>query len=119
VYESPATQFVAQFVGTSNLISAAAAEAILGSGAGVVAVRPEKIRVGAGDAPPAAGEVTVTGRIREIVYAGAQTRVVVAAEHDLTLSAVLLNASPAAPDLHRGDRVTLTWDRAAARPLST
>ncbi len=46
VYESPATRFVAEFVGTSNVLSGVArAQAVLGRAA-AVAVRPEKIRVG-------------------------------------------------------------------------
>jgi putative spermidine/putrescine transport system ATP-binding protein len=44
VYEKPATQFVAGFVGTSNLIAGAAAEAIQGRNE-TFTVRPEKIRL--------------------------------------------------------------------------
>src|SRR6185437_6491123 len=44
VYESPATRFVAEFVGTSNLITGEAAQQILGR-SGSYAVRPEKIRL--------------------------------------------------------------------------
>ncbi len=44
VYESPATRFVAEFVGTSNVISGEAARTILGADR-AVAVRPEKIRI--------------------------------------------------------------------------
>ena len=45
VYERPATQFVAGFVGTSNLLSGEAAQAIVGKD-GTFTVRPEKIRLG-------------------------------------------------------------------------
>ena len=44
VYERPATRFVAGFVGTSNLLTGAVAEAIIGR-AGTFTVRPEKIRL--------------------------------------------------------------------------
>src|SRR5207253_10446074 len=44
VYERPDTAFVAGFVGTSNLLSGAAAEAIIGR-SGTFTVRPEKIRL--------------------------------------------------------------------------
>jgi putative spermidine/putrescine transport system ATP-binding protein len=115
VYEAPATRFVAEFVGTSNVISGEAARAILGSDA-TVAIRPEKIRlVRPGDAVRA-GDVSVTGTVREIVYAGAETRVVVDAA-GVTLSALLLNGSTEVLDLQRGVAVTLCWDRAAARPI--
>ena len=59
LYEHPATAFVAGFVGTSNLLDAEAARAILGR-EGRFTVRPEKIRLldpddgtrGAASAPP-------------------------------------------------------------------
>jgi putative spermidine/putrescine transport system ATP-binding protein len=114
VYESPATRFVAEFVGTSNVISGDAARALLDSESSV-AIRPEKITVAARGV--AHGDVHVDGMVREIVYAGSATRIVADAEHGLTLAAVLLNASVAPVDLHRGDAVTLSWNRAAARTL--
>jgi putative spermidine/putrescine transport system ATP-binding protein len=112
VYESPATRFVAEFVGTSNVISGAAARAVLGRDA-AVAVRPEKIRIGT----PSAGDVHTDGVVREIVYAGAQTRVLVDTDAGPTFSVVLLNTAPDAATVDRGDRVTLSWSRAACREL--
>jgi putative spermidine/putrescine transport system ATP-binding protein len=119
VYESPASRFVAEFVGTSNVISGEVARAILGDAVdgATVAIRPEKIRVARAGTPAASGDVAVDGVVREIVYAGAETRVVVAADAGVTLSALQLNVSPDAVDLHRGDRVTLSWHRAAARVI--
>ena len=49
LYESPASPFVAGFVGTSNRITGDAARAIVGRD-GEYAVRPEKLRVAAPDA---------------------------------------------------------------------
>ena len=50
VYEHPATRFVAGFVGTSNLLTGDAAQAILGQ-RGTFTIRPEKIRLAEPDAP--------------------------------------------------------------------
>jgi putative spermidine/putrescine transport system ATP-binding protein len=118
VYEAPATQFVAEFVGTSNVISGQAAELILGH-SGTVAVRPEKVRIQRDARDVATDEVAVDGVVREIVYAGAETRVVADVDGGVTLSAVLLNVSVAATQVQRGDRVTLSWPRAAARELTS
>jgi putative spermidine/putrescine transport system ATP-binding protein len=116
VYESPATRFVAEFVGTSNLIAGDAARAILGR-PGTYAVRPEKIRLLAagGSAEPA--EIRLDGVVREISYAGAETRVLVEVRPDLTLSALLLNAAAAGPELTRGNPVTLCWQPSAVRAI--
>jgi putative spermidine/putrescine transport system ATP-binding protein len=123
VYERPATRFVAEFVGTSNVISGNAARRLLGSPQ-AVSVRPEKIAVRprggsrpAGDG--AAGAVSVDGVVREVVYAGPATRVVVDVEPDLTLAALILNVEAGAARFTRGQSVTLTWDAAASRQVDS
>ena len=117
VYESPATRFVAEFVGTSNVLADDAALPILGTRT-TVAIRPEKIRITTAGTPAAAGEIAVDGVVAEIVYAGAQTRVVADVPGGARLTAVLLNVSPQATSLTRGDRITLCWDRSAERVLN-
>ncbi|MDT4894326.1 MAG: putative spermidine/putrescine transport system ATP-binding protein [Pseudonocardiales bacterium] len=116
VYESPTSLFVAGFVGTSNIITGELARTHYGTDA-TFAVRPEKVRVLPPNAQPGDDEVAVPGTVREIVYAGAATRVVVEAAGAL-LAAVLLNvtADPAPP--RRGDPVLVTWHRGAARRIA-
>ena len=63
VYEHPATEFVAGFVGTSNILERDGRR---------FSVRPEKVRMLEGD--EGEGE---PGRIRDVVYVGAVTRYVV------------------------------------------
>ncbi len=76
VYERPATEFVAGFVGTSNLLHADTAAALLGEH-GLFSVRPEKIRLLEDDESAGAGETVAAATVREVVYAGATTRVLV------------------------------------------
>jgi putative spermidine/putrescine transport system ATP-binding protein len=114
VYESPATRFVAEFVGTSNLISGEAARALLGTDT-TVAVRPEKISVTTGAAD---GEIRAGGVVREVVYAGSQTRVVVDTDAGITMTALLLNVAVGRSEVQRGSRVTLSWPRDACRQLA-
>jgi putative spermidine/putrescine transport system ATP-binding protein len=116
VYESPTSLFVAGFVGTSNIITGELARTHYGTDA-TFAIRPEKVRVLPPNAQPGDDEVAVPGTVREIVYAGAATRVVVEAAGAL-LAAVLLNvtADPAPP--RRGDPVLVTWHRGAARRIA-
>jgi putative spermidine/putrescine transport system ATP-binding protein len=116
VYEQPATQFVAQFVGTSNVISGDAAHRLFGA-ADAVAVRPEKVQIHPhGRAPErAAGGIRVDGVVREVVYSGAATRVVVDVPPDLSIAALLLNVDPDGAEFDRGQSVTLAWDASATR----
>jgi putative spermidine/putrescine transport system ATP-binding protein len=115
VYESPATRFVAEFVGTSNVVSGNVARELFGR-PDTVAVRPEKLRVLAADERPRPGEGAVRGTVREVVYAGAESRLVVDAA-GATLSAVQLNSAPGRQPIGRGETVTLAWDPAALRVL--
>ena len=110
VYEHPATPFVAGLVGTSNLLGAAAAEAVLGK-PGTWSVRPEKIRVIGVDEPVGDGRHAVRGTVREVVYVGMSTRFVVDLEVGGSLMAVQQNSEMSTDLGHmRGQPVLLTWD---------
>ena len=73
VYEHPASEFVARFVGVSNVLSGEAAERITGS-ARAFAIRPEKIRVVGEREAPGAEQCIVSGRVTNSQYLGASTR---------------------------------------------
>jgi putative spermidine/putrescine transport system ATP-binding protein len=77
VYEHPATTFVAGFVGTSNLLKDETARAVIGRD-GIFTVRPEKIRIEDPTTEPEADEQSASGRVREVVYLGSDTRYIVA-----------------------------------------
>ena len=110
VYERPATPFVAGFVGTSNLLTAAAAETVLGK-PGTWSIRPEKITVIGVDEQVGDGRHAVRGTVREVVYVGMSTRFVVDLEVGGSLMAVRQNAERSTDLGHlRGQPVLLTWD---------
>jgi putative spermidine/putrescine transport system ATP-binding protein len=112
VYEKPATQFVAGFVGTSNLISGAAAQTIQGSDA-TFTVRPEKIRLTEPDDQPATDETSALGTISKVVYLGPDTRYVVDLDAGATLVVEQQNLARTSSDAlaQEGKRVRLTWKR--------
>ena len=116
VYENPVNRFVADFVGTSNVLDGAAAEAVLGR-PGSYAVRPERILVLApGDSAPA-GMRTVEATVAEVVYAGPTTRVAARDSTGVQLTATLLSAE-ASDQLAHGSGVRLAWPDSAVRDLS-
>jgi len=116
VYERPATAFVAGFVGTSNLLTGAAARKLVGTD-GTFSIRPEKITMSTVDGADAGDGVTgADGTVVEIVYAGPATRYVV--DLDAGARVVVLQQNGQTPaggaellDL-RGDTVRLTWSPA-------
>ncbi|GAA4836268.1 ABC transporter ATP-binding protein [Saccharopolyspora rosea] len=110
VYDAPRTAFVADFVGTSNLIRGEAAEQILGR-SGTYGVRPEKIRlVGSPDSTAAPGETTTTGTVRDVAFTGPATRYEVELDAGGVLSVVRQNDGGAAQDRYGNtDRVRLAW----------
>jgi putative spermidine/putrescine transport system ATP-binding protein len=110
VYEHPATSFVAGFVGTSNLLEPAAAQAVLGR-PGTWSVRPEKIQLLVAGQEPGPGQHAVRGTVREVVYVGMSTRFVVDLAVGGSLMAVQQNSELSEDLSHlRGQEVQLAWD---------
>src|SRR5215469_6064013 len=68
VYERPSTDFVAGFIGTSNLIERSGKH---------VTIRPEKIHLLADGEEPPAGAHVETGVIKDVVYVGVFTRYII------------------------------------------
>ena len=118
VYERPATTFVAGFVGTSNLITGPAAEAILGR-PGLFTVRPEKIRIADPDATPGDDEFAAAGTIGQVVYLGPDTRyhVSLAAGGDLVVTQQNLATTSTEALAQEGRSVRLLWKRQHCRPV--
>ena len=112
VYEHPATEFVAGFVGTSNLLRGEASLTVLGLDGGF-SVRPEKIRLADIDAAVAEGEHCADGTVTEVVYVGDATRFVVALDAGGTLVAVQQNTHTTSSEVAalRESRVRLVWRR--------
>jgi putative spermidine/putrescine transport system ATP-binding protein len=68
VYERPSTDFVAGFIGTSNLIERDGKH---------MTIRPEKIRLLGDTEEPPAGAHVETGAIKDVVYVGVFTRYII------------------------------------------
>jgi putative spermidine/putrescine transport system ATP-binding protein len=102
VYEHPTTEFVAGFVGVSNIIDRDGKR---------ITVRPEKIRMLAPGHVPDAGDDSEPGVIREVIYIGSVTRYVVDLEAGGALSVVRQNVEGSRPDAEgeRGRPVQLAW----------
>jgi putative spermidine/putrescine transport system ATP-binding protein len=97
VYEHPATEFVAGFVGVSNLLARDGRR---------FTVRPEKIQMhfdGAGEGEP--------GHIRDVVYVGMFTRYIVELDSGGELTVVKQNLETSSSEAleSRGRRVRLEW----------
>ena len=97
VYERPETEFVAGFVGISNVLERDGRR---------FSVRPEKIQMhfdGAGEGEP--------GTIRDVVYVGMFTRYIVELESGGELTVVKQNLETSSADAleSRGRRVRLEW----------
>jgi putative spermidine/putrescine transport system ATP-binding protein len=101
IYESPANEFVAGFVGTSNVIERDGRR---------YTVRPEKIRLLEDSEAEAAD---AAGVVREVAYLGSVTRYVVELESGETLVVVRQNLDMSAAEAlgQRGRRVRLAWRR--------
>ncbi|GAA5026757.1 ABC transporter ATP-binding protein [Terrabacter aeriphilus] len=110
VYESPASAFVAGFVGTSNLLTGDVARDVVRRD-GSFAIRPEKLAVVAAGTPATGGLLGAEGVVEEVVYSGPVTRYVVALDAGARLTALEQNGGgrSSSASLRRGDRVALHW----------
>jgi len=102
IYGRPNTRFVADFVGSSNVIAPAHMQA-LGGQAKWASLRPEAIRV-ATDGETSAGP-GVQGKVRSTSFLGSATRLHV--EAGPTVLNVMVPAGAARPS--PGETVTLSW----------
>jgi putative spermidine/putrescine transport system ATP-binding protein len=102
VYEQPASDFVAGFIGISNLLE---------RGGRHLTIRPEKIRLLAIDDPPPPGSHVEDGRIENVVYLGMLTRYLVELGDGSRLTAVRQNLDGAAADAlgTRGTAIRVAW----------
>jgi putative spermidine/putrescine transport system ATP-binding protein len=112
VYERPATTFVAGFVGTSNLLTGAVAESVIGA-PGTFTVRPEKIRIVEPDEGVGADETSALGQVRRVIYLGPDTRYLVTLDAGAELVVTEQNLSTTSNQAlaAEGRRVRLVWKR--------
>jgi putative spermidine/putrescine transport system ATP-binding protein len=136
IYDRPATRFVADFVGETNLLPGTATAladgycrvtglaAVLrarhasGIAAGqpvVLSIRPERTRLEPASA--ACAENCVTGAVRELIYLGRARKYVVDAD-GVRITAVQPIAGAGAPVFAPGDRVSVSWDADDAMAVS-
>jgi putative spermidine/putrescine transport system ATP-binding protein len=102
VYERPASEFIAGFVGVSN---------VLERGGRRFTVRPEKISLLPPEGAPEAGAHVEDGRIRDVVYVGMVTRFHVGLDAGGELIVVSQNLESTSADVlsQKGLRVRLSW----------
>ena len=111
IYDNPTTRFVANFVGTSNLLPAELSQRILGVAAAHT-VRPERIRLMSSTDFRPPDFVSIDGVVEDIQYLGAESRVRVRLDGGAELIASVSSDGLAGAAI--GHTVHLAWSRYAA-----
>jgi putative spermidine/putrescine transport system ATP-binding protein len=113
LYMQPATAFVAEFVGTSNVLRDQLALHVGGSN-GPFAIRPEHARL-CDSRPLASDDVEVSGLLQDIQYQGATTRYELTLDNGqhFTVSRANDQSQPGEVLPQPGQRVTARWPRSA------
>lgn len=107
LYDRPATRFVAEFVGTANLLQGDEAQRLAGRATAMI--RPERVRLGGAEGARAVGTVA------EVQYFGSFWRVRVERPGSPALLADVGLAGTPAPAV--GDTAHLHWDDRAVHAL--
>jgi putative spermidine/putrescine transport system ATP-binding protein len=101
VYERPATEFVAGFIGISNVLERNGVRFV---------VRPEKLRMLDDGESAATGMIVEPGTVEHVVYVGTSTRYTVRLDRGEPLIAVRQNMdAPGQAQSYEGRRVRLAW----------
>jgi ABC-type Fe3+/spermidine/putrescine transport system ATPase subunit len=115
LYERPASRFVADFVGTSNLFDADRSHALLGRD-GHHSVRPEKMTV-TREGLTGPGVRNAPGTVVEAIYLGSGIRLVVDLDAGTRVTVLEQNDRDRVHDDERGDRVVVSWHDDDVVPL--
>ncbi len=109
VYERPVNEFVAGFVGTSNIVTQDGRRFI---------IRPEKIRILSGGEQDSSARA---GTIKDVAYLGSVTRYDVVLDGGESMLVIRQNIETTAAEVaaQRGTRVQLTWRPQDASALET
>jgi putative spermidine/putrescine transport system ATP-binding protein len=108
LYETPRTRFVADFVGSSNVLPPDVAGRH-GVAARWASLRPERIRAEPPGAQPGRGEAFADGTVTTVHYQGAVTRLTV----DCAGTGIVAAVPAGGPRLSEGEHVRLVWPKAA------
>lgn len=99
LYQKPATTFVAEFVGGSNILRGGLAQSVGAADGHAISIRPEQIRVLASNAELPAGHAGVRGTLADIQYHGATCR------YEVDIDGHILTAEMSS--LHEPDQASL------------
>ena len=107
LYEQPASRFVADFVGTSNMFDVDRSGQVIGR-QGEHTIRPEKLTL---SVEPSAeeGVRSAPGTVVESIYVGSAIRHVVDLDAGGRVTVLERNDRSRAADQDRGDRVHVSW----------
>jgi putative spermidine/putrescine transport system ATP-binding protein len=114
LYMRPATAFVAEFVGTSNVLRGELA-AKLSNSSQPFSIRPEHIHLVAADSAIASHEVETSGLLYDVQYQGSTTRFELQLDNGQPLSISQANSQwlDSTPAYQPGQRLTARWPRDA------
>ncbi|MBO0215783.1 ABC transporter ATP-binding protein [Vibrio sp. Vb2880] len=105
LYNHPKTRFVAEFVGTSNVLSGQIAQGALPESS-IFSIRPEHVLLN--ENPINEASVKTEGIIKDILYRGSDVRVDIEINHGQKISA-LQGSSVKTESLNLGERVQISW----------
>ena len=103
IYEHPASEFVAGFVGTSNLLRDEASQRILGK-SGTFSIRPEKISISA------SGDRLAHGIIKNITYRGAHSTITIDLGDGAELNLLHTHDGQHNANLTLGQTLEISWN---------
>lgn len=118
VYEFPETEFVASFLGVTNLLTAGLSQRLFGT-ATAHSLRPERVQVTDPTTPVENDTIAIPATVAETVYAGAYTRYLLDTEDGVRIISEKQNSHMprTVASVQRGDNVSIRFERGHATPI--
>ena len=108
LYMRPRTAFVANFVGSANVLDAQAAQRLTGLRMSF-AIRPELVDLLADDVEPTAGLIWCSGRLEDVLYHGSSSRCHVRLDAETVFAVARPESGTAFHVPPRGSSVRIAW----------
>jgi putative spermidine/putrescine transport system ATP-binding protein len=116
LYAHPRTAFVANFVGSANVVEGPAAERLTGRRESF-AIRPELIDLLPAGVAPDPGTIACSGTLEDVLYHGASSRCHIRVDDQTVLAVSRAESASGSALPPQGSRVQLAWRQESMVPL--
>jgi putative spermidine/putrescine transport system ATP-binding protein len=116
IYERPQSEFVAHFVGISNILNGSETEKVVGK-KGKVLIRPEKLKITTDKKDIPSGHFSIKAQFLNLVYSGATSRLILQTEQGTRLTVFQQNLDSNKISLEEGMELLVHFSKESCHTI--